>query len=195
MENKLQIEFIFKIQKKFTFKKFEFPIQNHPFKFGLRFKNIGNNVVSGATLKNICMQSNEYDIDHTFDKEFSLHLLNPNDSTEIWLDQMTTYLTGLVWIEVDLVPNNIDDIIITHQKDKHSEEVAIYDQKNEWGEVFFIQGENELQQARTNSYIMILTALTFFEGTIGLNKIVLGLLKIIRSIFLYMADIIAIILH
>ena len=40
MEHKLQIEFIFEIPKKYTLKKFEFPIQNHPFKYGLRIKNL-----------------------------------------------------------------------------------------------------------------------------------------------------------
>ncbi|MDO9517218.1 MAG: hypothetical protein Q7J10_04115 [Methanosarcinaceae archaeon] len=190
MENKLQIEFIFEIKKKFTFKNFKFPIQNHPFKYGLRIKNIGNNVFSGATLKNIQMPSDKCNLNYTLDKEFSLHFLNPNDSAEIWFEQMTTYITGLIWIKVDLVPNNIDDFITTYQKDKHSEQANDYGKKNKWGDVFFIQGENELQQARTNSYILILTALTFLQGAFGIDKIMLTLFKIFQRLLLYVADMI-----
>ena len=190
MEYKLQIEFIFKIKNKFTFKNFKFPIQNHPFEYGLRIKNIGNNVFSGAMLKNIKMSSHSSDLAYTLDKEFSLHLLNPNESVEIWLDQMTTYLTGLIWMEIHLVPNNVNDSIVTYQKDKHSEKNDVYGKTNKWGEAFFIQGENELQQARTNSYILILTMLTFLHGAFGINNIMLASLEFIQNFLLYMANMI-----
>ena len=190
MEYKLQIEFIFKIKNKFTFKNFKFPIQNHPFEYGLRIKNIGNNVFSGAMLENIQMSSHSSDLAYTLDKEFSLHLLNPNESVEIWLDQMTTYLTGLIWMETHLVPNNVNDSIVTYQKDKHSEKSDVYTEKNKWGTSFFIQGDNELQQARTNSYILILTMLTFLQGAFGINKIMLASLEIIQNFLLYMANMI-----
>lgn len=190
MKHKLQIEFIFEIQKKYTFNKFEHPIQNHPFKYGVQIKNIGDKVFSGAMLKDIRMHSKEHNTVDISNKEFSLPLLNPNDSTKIWVEPVTTYLTGLVWIDVNLVPNNIDDSITTYQKHKPFEQAVIYGEENKWSDVFFIRGENELQQARTNSYILILTALTFLQGAFGINKLLSALLEIIRNTLLYMADMI-----
>ena len=190
MEHNLQIEFICKVKKKYTFKKFKSPIQNHPFEYGLRIKNIGNNIFPGAVLKNIHIKSKESDLYHSLDKDFSLELLNPNESTEIWLNQMITYTSGIMWVVIDLVPNAAGDTITTHQKDRYYGQTEIYLENNKWKDIFYIQGENELQQARTNSYILILTALTFIHGAFGINKILLALLEIIQLFFLLTADMI-----
>lgn len=194
MEHKLQIEFIFSIPKKYTFKKFEFPIQNHPFKYGLSVKNINDKVFNGAMLKNFQIKSQPLSQKYTNNKEFSISSLNPNEIIEIWIDQMTTFISGVVWISCDIVPND-GDIIKTFQKDKHYGQIDQFEHDNQWGNHFFIQEQNELQQARTNTYILILTLLTFLHGTFGLNKILEGFLRLLQASFLYLAEVIGKILQ
>ena len=78
----------------------------------------------------------------------------------------------------------------TEDTSSTSEKSDVYTEKNKWGTSFFIQGDNELQQARTNSYILILTMLTFLQGAFGINKIMLASLEIIQNFLLYMANMI-----
>ena len=101
---------------------------------------------------------------------------------------MTTYIDGLIWVSSDVIPDNEDDKILTYQKDKHSEHIDIFTENNKWGDSFFIQGQLELQQARTNTYILILTILTFLQGAIGINTIIVKFLEILKWLFISLAN-------
>ncbi|MCZ7396243.1 MAG: hypothetical protein ABOK23_06870 [Candidatus Methanoperedens sp.] len=194
MEYKLQIEFIFKIPNKSRFGKIDFPIQNRLFMYGLNIKNIGENVFPGATLKNISVKDAAQTIEYNVSKEFSIRSLNPGESIQIWLEQITTYATGVFWFLCDVIPVG-DDVITTYQKDKYSGQLEPYSKKNKWFEHFFIQGQFELQQARTNTYLLILTFLTALQGIFGLDNIGRYFLKIVQSILLFFADVIGKLLH
>lgn len=91
--HKLLIEFIFKINRKFSFKKFPFPVQNQPFEIGLRIKNTGTKTFPGCTIKNLVLYSGENkDLKHAFDEEFSIRKLNPDEKIEIWWpDSLSTF--------------------------------------------------------------------------------------------------------
>lgn len=190
VEHELIIEFIFSIQRKFTLKKFEFPLQNHPFKYGLLIKNKKDIVFPGATLKDFTIFTiqNEELKDITR-KEFSIRSLNPDEEIKIWFGQITTFMQGLIWINCNIVPNEKHEIIRTYQVDKH-EQISRHETINEWGNSYFIQGQYELQQARTNMLIVILTSVTLLEGVFGLKNIFINILKLLQGILLHFANLI-----
>ena len=189
VEHELIIKFMFSIPRKYTLKKFEFPLQNHPFKYGLLIKNKKNIVFPGATLKDFTITSIPDQLKDTTKKEFSIHSLNPDEEIEIWFGQTTTFVQGSIWIDCKIVPNEKHEIIHTYQIDKH-EQISPYEKINEWGNNYFIQGLYEFQQARTNMLIAILTLITLLEGIFGLKNIFINILILLQEIFLYFADLI-----
>lgn len=185
VEYKLLIEFIFKNLKKFP-QKGTCLIQNKPFKFGLRIKNIDDKTTPEATIKNLTLISAENgQIEYDKQEKFTVNKLNPENETHLWWPEATTsIIKGQAWIKCDVIPTEKEIIFRTYQLDKGSKKPQLYTRENHWGQDVLIRGELEQQQARTNILIVILTLLVFFEGVWGLDKIVKTILNIIGWLFL-----------
>src|SRR4051812_36748198 len=118
MEHKIQIEFIH-LKSRFhrLFGESDL-IQTKPFYIGLRFKNIGDAPLSGASITNIRWKSAAgQDMFWTSEKSFNLATLNPQQSTEVWVDRTGTYVHGLCQISLNITPDTSGDIIRTFQMD------------------------------------------------------------------------------
>lgn len=183
-QHKILIEFIFRINRKFSFKKFRFPIQNQPFEFGLRIKNNDNKIFPGCTIKKFQIISlDNKDLRHEFEEEFSIRKLNPDEKLEIWWPEpLSTYLEGRIWLSCSVIPNEPSkEEIETYQCDRNTGVISKY-KLNLWGDSSYIEGKFELEQSRTNLLILFLTILTFLEGLFGLKEIALWLLVLLRSV-------------
>jgi len=89
-----------------------------------------------------------------------------------------------------LVPAAPNIEITTYQVDASSGDVSPYQQINEWGNVWFMQRQMEVQQARTNNLIMLLTLLLVLETLFGLKNIVMDLLHFVQAFLLWLAHLI-----
>lgn len=166
---KLLIEALFETESRMPLKKFEYPIQNRRFRLGFRVKNLGDRIFPGATLRQFEMYSLEDNkLRETITKDRSIPLLNPREVQDLWVSDMKTYLTGLVWIKCNVTPQNKNQKIITYQKERATGE-AVEPQMNYWGNGYFIESPAELAAQRTNFLVLVITFLTFFEASIGLK--------------------------
>jgi len=182
-KHKLLIEFIFRVNRKFSLKKFPFPIQNQPFKLGLMIKNNDVKVFPGCTIKNFKIISlDNKNLKHEFDEEFSISKLNPDEKLDIWWPEpLSTHLEGLIWLSCSVIPNETDkEEIETYQCDKNTGVISKYKSINQWGVSSYVESKFELEQSRTNLLVLILTVLTLLEGLFGIKEIALGFLELFR---------------
>jgi len=185
-QNKLLIEFIFRPQSKFTLRKARHPIQDKPFYFGLKITNSDTKIFPGAVIKNFGINSLEQKkLEHSFEKnEFIVRSLSPGETVEVWWpDAMSTCLEGLTWVYCDIVPNTLDEEVITYQKDRSTGVIDKYKDFNKWGDAIYIERKFELEQSRTNSLVFILTVLTFLEGLFGLKTLANFLITQVQNLF------------
>ena len=184
-EYKLVVESIFKIKNKASFfKKQKFPVQNDSFDIGIIIRNIGDNIFPGGKLKGLTIRSSENkQIYEAIDKEFSVPAINPNESKDVWMGKMSTYLSGLVWINGVILPENTTTHkITTYQKERGTNQ-SVNPQTNIWGNSYFIQSSAEVESSRTNFLILVLTLLIFIDATLGLKNIFLFVLHNIGKLF------------
>jgi len=188
--HEISVEFIFEVKSILPFRKIEFPIQNRPFRWGLRIKNIGNNIFPGATLKALEMRSMEHkELYHRVPKEFNVSTLNPDNEIELWVDDLKTYLEGLVWIQCDIVPLETTNKITTFQIEEHTRKLTS-PKTNNWGNASFIQSQNQVQSTHTNFLLLILTLLIFVEGLLGIKNIVVFILDWTSKFFYFLGELI-----
>lgn len=184
IKHKLLIEFIFRINRRFSFEKSPLPVQNQPFKVGLKIKNIGTKSFPGCTVKNLVMSSGENkSLKHEFEEEHSISTLNPDQEADIWWpDPLSTFLEGLVWLTCLVIPNDPErEEIETYQRDKNTGTVGKSKHLNKWDDPLYIKGKFEFEQARTNLLIFILTLLTLLEGLFGIKEVVFWTLELLRG--------------
>lgn len=179
-EYKILIEFIYQRKRRFFNNRTRNFIQNRPFKFGLRVKNIDEKDSPKGKIKNLSLRSGEGGtIIHNQDEEFSLPELNPGQEVTLWWpDELTTLLKGGAWVQCSVTPEDIKKTkFLTFQFDSNCKKTFQYKDFNAWGDGLIIRGELEQQQARTNFLILILTALVFFNGVWGLGIIFKSILN------------------
>ena len=185
-QHKILIEFVFKSSEIFPFFKNKFLIQNKPFYIGLNIKNINEKVFPGAIIKKLTISSNENkNLVQDFKEEFSISILNPGETTKIWIPyQISTFLEGLIWISCNVVLKNSNDEIITYQKDNITGVIDKYNRINDWGDSSYIQSKFGAEQSKTNYLIFVLTSLIFLEGVFGLRNIAIKILWLLKSLFI-----------
>jgi hypothetical protein len=168
--NKLLIEFIFK-KPKIHILKSKYCIQNKPYRFGLKIKNIDEKYSSEALVKNLFLSSGEGGTliqDHT--EEFCIPKLNPSEEIKIWWPNPTvTIIKGSVWIQCKITPKESNVIVKTYQVDRCTNKPQNYRIPNSWGDAIVIRGELEEKQSKTNFLLLILTILMFLDGVWGLD--------------------------
>lgn len=171
--HKLLLQLIFKSHKRF-FKKTKYWVQNKPYKFGLKVKNIDDKASPVVTIKNLSFGSAEgVTISQDHSEEFSVQVLNPGQEIDMWWPEpMAPVIKGSSWVECKLVPEEANQFIKTYQFNKFSQKPEIYRGGNNlWGDAISIRGEMEEEQSKTNFLLLILTILMFADGVWGLDEI------------------------
>lgn len=157
------------------------PIQGKIFRYGISVKNIGDTVLDTALIKNITIRSasNSTRFFHNSKKEYSLDTLNPQEEQELPFEEISSHLSGTLWISLDVLPSQVDTIITTFQKIGNvNHDFSI---RNAWGTSFLIDSRFDAGQEQTNALILTLTILTFVDGVWGLKVALDGLLKAIKA--------------
>jgi len=169
-EDNLLIELIFKRSKKIFWRN-KYWIQNRPYKFGLKIKNVGEKGSSEAQIKRLTFRSAEgVAISQSHTEEFTIPKLNPGQEIDLWWpDPTATVIKGSAWLDCIVTSLANNTRIRTYQADMCTKKPQPYDPLNRWGYGFAIRGELEEEQSRTNFLLAILTALMFLDGVWGLN--------------------------
>lgn len=164
----------------------KYPIQNHPFEFGLYIKNTGNKKFTGCEIKDISIYSAEdKNVKKFIEQEYSIKTLNPDEDIKIWIPKpFSTLLKGLIWIECKLIPSTDGDEIQAYQKDEMTGVIEKVIGKNKWMMTSFIEGKFELEQTRTNHLIILLTIITSVEALFGLSEILITLIELLKKLLL-----------
>ncbi len=167
----------------------EFPVQNRPFRLGLDVTNVGSQVSPPCRVTGVQVGKAEPGGFRTLIREeFQIPNLNPRHTTRLWIGNMTTPIEGVVWVSAEVTPQAPNAYIKSFQKDQGTGEIeASGSVVNGWGVGWFIQPRLELQQARTNNLIALLTLLLVLEAVVGLKNMVVGLLHLLQGILLWAA--------
>lgn len=188
---KVLIEFIFKKTNPLpSLKRLSNPIQNRPFYFGLRIKNIDKRNTPRFIIKNLQIDAAQGGtLTQGMDEEFKVSSLNPGEEEKIWWHYpISTVIKGEIFIKCNITPHgNIQ--IISHQYNKYADNCSVYKTPNKWGDAYYVRGELEQKQATTNSLIALLTLLVFLEGVLGLDSIIKFIIKSIGLFFNFIGNI------
>ncbi len=150
VEHHLLLEFIFRVSSGFMYKRSKFPVQHVPFKFGVRITNILNIPFPGTTLAQFTIRCAPSLSEYRSDKAVAIRALNPNQSLEVWLGEMTPVMEGSVWVSCSLTPSAAGHVIKTFQKDENTGVIeSSLQPDNNWGDAGYIQRQMELLQTRT----------------------------------------------
>jgi hypothetical protein len=156
--------------------------QSVPFKFGVTITNIGETIFSGGKLESFKM-INPGGIESSTHNLPVVKLLNPGESVELILESHVIYTVGPTYAEMILNPNTPTEELIFYSHDEiHQTDVEIKSKKNLWVQELYCQGELEIQQAKTNLLIFILTLITVAESIFGLKDILFTIIKILQII-------------
>lgn len=180
VEYKLLIEFVCEKKSK-IFKSKRCLVQNQPFKYGLRLKNIDSKNIPSGKIKNLSLSSGEGGIiKHSACEEFSFPELNPGQEIILWWPYpLTTIIKGQAWVSCVVEPKDADQVRYkTFQFDRSCDKENPYVTSNTWGDGLSIRGELEQQQSRTNFLMFVLTLLVFLDGVWGLGTIFKEIFKI-----------------
>jgi len=162
MTFKIQVETIISTKRNriFWWIKNDSVVQTKPFKLGFRFTNIDDKPTKGFTIKDIIFRSaGGQDIVQTIDESFYINALNPCVSTEIWVDELGTYMHGLANINMRLAADDPSDNIETYQKDPFTKKISKYRIINQWLDFLHVTSSAENTQNTNNSLLVFLTYL------------------------------------
>ena len=181
LEHRLLVDLVFDIPRRFPYlRKPLDPIQNMPFRYGFRFTNIDTKPFPGAVVKEVNTESLDLK-DVGFNEpghEFSIGALNPDEQRVIWMPgSCKTSLQGVMWVSFHLTPVAPNAKILTYRRGFGSNSKNYDAGSNSWHADAFIQGQMETEQARTNTLIMVLTALMFWETVFGIKNTLLTILR------------------
>lgn len=178
----LRLQFIHRpIRKRWYARKYPFLIQNEPFEYGLKIKNIGSEPFSGATISKFEISSSSgFDgfIQQAHSKP-KIKALNPGEEFELYFDRYTFWHEGSIGTRCFLVPDKDGEVIKTYQHHKDHDIDEPYKKENEWWHDYYCQSQQQLLQTRTNNLILLLTTITVIEAIFGLKdslKFIISLL-------------------
>ncbi|WMB73978.1 hypothetical protein RA178_04955 [Shewanella oncorhynchi] len=178
----LRLQFIHRpIKKRWYARQYPFLIQNEPFEYGLRIKNIGTEPFSGATISDFEIRTgSSFDgfVQHALSKP-KIKALNPNEEFELFFDRYTLWHDGSIGTRCFLIPDKEGEVIKTYQHHKDHNIDEPYRNENEWWHDYYCQSQQQLLQTRTNNLILMLTIITVIEAIFGLKHS----LKFLLSMF------------
>ena len=179
MEHKLLIETISQPHTKLSLFKTKRVIQNRPFDYGVKVKNICSSPFDGCTIKNIYLKhtSKSHDYINECLKDFSIKSLNPNEAVDLWFDSVIFQIDGPIWLKFSLIPKNEEETIKIYKLDRITKE-SYYLGTNDWIDSIFIVNENSVHQKTTNILLVILTIIILLEQIFGIKQILLKFFSI-----------------
>lgn len=192
MEYKILIEFIpeinlwnlLKLLPNYQSRKNFYLTQGKKFKFSLRVTNIDTSVFPGATISRIEIRSAaSQSMNYPIEMQCKVSQLNPNASEDILIGNTVTLLEGLAWIDCLVSPIQSTDSIKTYQRELSTNNVIVY-QANHWGQELFFIPRAQISAKRLNILVFLLTALTFWDATLGIRDTIIKLAKFIGKILI-----------
>lgn len=183
---KILIDLIFYKKRKY-FNREKSLVQNKPYQFSFKIKNIGHEVTPEMKLKNLSLSSCDkmYNLYQPFDDEMLIPTINPNQEVIIqWPDILVPHMKGQAWINLDIKDQPENTTFETYHLDKYSGKVEKNNLNNHWQMSTSIRGELEQRQATTNILILILTLLVFLDSTLGINTIIKSIIQGVSWILL-----------
>lgn len=167
----LRIQFIHRpIKKRWYVNNYPFLVQNEPFEYGLKIKNIGSEPFSGATISEFEISAGEGgSVVQNALSTPKIKALNPKEEFELYFDRYTLWHEGSISTKCTLVPDNDGEVIKTFQHHRDHDLDEEYINKNEWWQDYYCQSQQQLLQTRTNNLILMLTVITVIEATFGLK--------------------------
>ena len=185
-EHKLLIEFVYQKHRRLL-KKTKYFVQNNPFEFGLRVKNIDDKSSPKGKVQKLSLRSGEGGtITYPVEEELFFRELNPGEEVTLWWpDPITVIIKGQTWVSCIVKPEEEKKktTFVTFQYDLNSKKESRYEKTNSWGDGLVIRGELEQQQAKTNFLIFILTMLVFLNGVWGLDIIFKSIFSCLGDVF------------
>ena len=154
-------------------------VQGKPAEWWIRVKNLGNEPTPPLELTNFNVSDRVRDISSGPEKTFLISQLNPNSSTELFLDSSTLKFKGSAWVSFTLTSKDENYEVQTFQFDPVAKEDDACTGKNIWGEIVYIEGELEMLQKRSNLLLVMLTSVIVVETAFGMTeslKFVIGLM-------------------
>ncbi|EPJ2794613.1 hypothetical protein CCD93_23485 [Vibrio sp. T21] len=163
------------------------PIQNLPVTAYIKVTNISSKICKGFKLSQATFTFNNHNIATLVDHDVQVPSLNPNETTEVELDNLTFNLEGSCWFSADIIPESSEQEIFTFQYDENHDKDAPYSIVNQWGCTIYIEGKAAALQAKTNSYILLLTLITVLEAVFGLTNILKFFSEVLGGVFSFLA--------
>lgn len=171
VEVSLRLQFIHKpVNKKWFRGKYPFLIQNEPFKYGLRVKNIGRTSFSGAAISEFKISHHSSGLGQLALNHPKIKSLNPDEEYEFYFDQYTLWHEGSIGTRCILIPDSAKETIMTYQYHRDHDADEKY-RENEWWHDYYCQSQQQLLQTRTNNLILGLTVITVVEAIFGLSNV------------------------
>lgn len=169
----LRIQFIHRpIKKNWYTRKYPFLVQNEPFEYGVRIKNIGSEPFSGATISTFSIKSGDVLTGGLVQKANStpkIKALNPGEELDLYFSRYTFWHEGSIGTDCTLTPDNENEQIMTYQYHRDHDFDEQY-KINEWWHDYYCQSQQQLLQTKTNNLILGLTVITVIEAILGLKE-------------------------
>ena len=188
----LRLQFIHRpIKKKWYAKKYPFLIQNEPFEYGLKIKNIGSEPFSGATISEFIISSGNgfSGFEQRAHSKPRIKALNPGEEFELYFDRYTFWHEGSIGTRCILEPEKDGEVIKTYQYHKDHDIDEPYKKENEWWHDYYCQSQQQLLQTQTNNLILLLTTITVIEAIFGLKDSLKFIVSLLAMGFRYVATI------
>lgn len=171
----LRLQFIHKpLNRKWRISKYPFLIQNEPFKYGLRIKNIGSTSFSGASITEFKISHRSSGLGQNALNHPKIKPLNPDEEHEFYFDRYTLWHEGSIFTTCQLTPDSDKEKIITYQHHRDHDTDEKYGE-NTWWHDYYCQSQQQLLQTTTNNLILGLTVITVMEAVFGLSNVLKGL--------------------
>lgn len=175
----LRLQFVHRpLKRRWFVKKYPFLIQNEPFEYGLKIKNIGTEPFSGATISEfkITIGGALLSIEQKALSKPKIKALNSSEEYEFYFERYTLWHEGSIGTCCTLVPDKDGEVIKTYQHHRDHDLDEPY-KENEWWHDYYCQSQQQILQTRTNNLILFLTLITVIEAVFGLKnsiKLILG---------------------
>jgi hypothetical protein len=159
------------------------PVQREALQVYVKITNISSKICKGIRITNSVFKFQSHGIDAQIYNEVQVPLLNPKQSIELKLDNITFNLDGSCWFSCDIIPESEEQEILSFQYDSNHDADSSFKDMNKWGSTVYVKGKAASLQAKTNSYILVLTLVTVLEAVFGLKNILQWTAQLLASLF------------
>lgn len=139
-------------------------VQGIPYHIDVIVNNMGPDFPGGAIL-NFYIEYKTSKLGEKYQNSKPILALKTGKSAKVRIGNFMPLYQGPVWFQCSIQANDHLNVRV------HHEGGAKIEAPNGWGDANFIEGKIETLQARTNYLILLLTALIFLDGTLGLKDI------------------------